>query len=272
MQWHRYRIWGVLLLVLIVWTTGAAAHTESDMAGVAGVDVDEQLGAKLPLDLVFRDETGQPVTLGSLVNGPTLILPVYYSCTNVCNFLQAGLARTLSEVRLAPMQDYRVISISFDETETPELAAKYRKIYLDLIKTPFPEEGWRFLTGDRDSIQRFTKAIGFQFRREGHDFIHPVASIAIAGDGTIVRYFYGTAFLSKDLTLALIEARQGKVGATIKRLVQYCFRYDPQQQTYVFNLLRVSATVVIVTAGGFLLFLILSGRKKRSSKESGPHE
>jgi succinate dehydrogenase hydrophobic anchor subunit len=31
----------------------------------------------------------------------------------------------------------------------------------------------------------------------------------------------------------------------------------------VFNLLRVSATVVIFCTGGFLAFLILTGRKKK---------
>jgi protein SCO1/2 len=43
--------------------------------------------------------------------------------------------------------------------------------------------------------------------------------------------------------------------------MEYCFTFDPTAKTYVFNLLRVSATVVILCTGGFLAFLIL-GRKK----------
>src|ERR1039457_5369493 len=57
----------------------------------AGAGLDEHLGGKIPLDLQFRDETGRDVRLGQLITGPTIVLPVYYSCTNVCNFLQGGL-------------------------------------------------------------------------------------------------------------------------------------------------------------------------------------
>ena len=130
------------------------------------------------------------------------------------------------------------------------------------MNTPFPEDGWRFLTGDAASIRRLTEAAGYRFQRKGLDFIHPVASFVVARDGTIVRYFYGSTFLPKDLTLALIEARDGRVGTTIRKVVGYCFSFDPAGKTYVFNLLRVSATVVIICTGGFLVFLLLTGRKR----------
>ena len=48
------------------------------------VGLDEDLGAKIPFDIILRDEAGQPVRLGELVTVPTIILPVYYSCTNIC--------------------------------------------------------------------------------------------------------------------------------------------------------------------------------------------
>jgi protein SCO1/2 len=135
-------------------------------------------------------------------------------------------------------------------------------MYLTAMHASFPADGWRFLTGDAESIRRLTDAAGYRFQRKGRDYIHPVASLVIARDGTIVRYLYGTTFLPKDLTLALIEARQGKVGITIRKMVGYCFSFDPVAKTYVFNLLRVSATVVILCTGGFLAFLILTGRKR----------
>ncbi len=236
----------------------------------AQVGLSEHLGEKIPLDLVFRDETGKPVRLGDLITGPTIILPVYYRCTNVCNYLQGGLASVLPALKLKPGEEYRVLSISFDETETPELATKFKRLYLTAMNAPFPEDGWRFLTGDPADIHRLTDAIGYRFLRKGVEFIHPVATVVVAKDGTIVRYFYSTTFLPKDLTLALLEARQGKVGATIRTVVGYCFSFDPKGKTYVFNLMRVSATVVLLCAGGFLLFLILGGRK-RKNPSSGKH-
>jgi len=242
----------------------AASHEHPGKQEAApSVALDERLGAKVPLDLTFRDETGKPVRLGDLVTGPTIILPVYYGCTNVCNYLQNGLARVLPQLKAKPVTEYRVISVSFDETETPALAARAGKMHLDSIGVPFPADGWRFLTGDSGSIRQLTASAGYRFQRKGRDFVHPVASIIVSRDGTIVRYLYGTTFLPKDLALALLEAREGKVGVTVSRVVGYCFSFDPAGKTYVFNLLRVSATVVILSAGGFLAFLFLGGRKRR---------
>jgi protein SCO1/2 len=241
-------------------TGGGEASSAAPPGDPLGVD--EHLGKKIPLDLTFRDETGRPVRLAYLVAGPTIILPVYYNCTNICNLLQGGLAAALPAVQRKPGEEYTVLSISFDETETPALASRYKKTYLHGMNAAFPEKGWRFLTGDAENIRRLTAAAGYHFQRRGRDFVHPVASFVVAGDGTIVRYLYGTTFQPKDLTLALLEARDGRAGATIRAVVGYCFSFDPAGRNYVFNLLRVSATVVILVAGGFLAFLILTGRKR----------
>lgn len=260
----------VVLLLLFVYADAWSAEKKMESKPVAGeasadkapVGIVEQLGSKIPLDITFRDEGGKPVRLADLVTGPTIILPVYFSCTNECYTLQWGLAQVLPKLKSKPGEDYRVISVSFDEHETPELAAKFKRVYLTSMHVPFPASGWRFLTGDARSIKRLTNALGYTFQRRGHDFLHPVASIVISGNGTIVRYLYGATFLPKDLTLALVEAREGKSSTAIRKVLQYCFSYDPRQNTYVFNLLRVSATVVIICTGGFLAFLILSGRKR----------
>lgn len=253
---------GLVLLCCLVWPTiPGFCHTAGDVPPDMGVD--EHLGGKIPLDLAFRDETGHLVRLRDLITVPTIILPVYYSCTNVCTFLQGGLASALPAVKRQPAAEYRVISVSFDETETPALAARYKRMYLASMNIPFPEDGWRFLTGDVPEIRRLTDAAGYRFQRKGRDFIHPVASFVVAPDGTIVRYLYGTTFLPKDLTLAFMEAQEGKTGATIRKVVGYCFSFDPVGKTYVFNLLRVSATIVFLTAGSFLAFLLLTGKKPR---------
>jgi len=266
----------MLLAVFMFFPCRAVAHSEDawqkhlngdplPREEEPAVGVDEHLGAKIPLDVTFRDETGRTVRLGDLITGPTIILPVYYSCTNVCNYLQGGLARVLPSVKYRPATDYRVISLSFNESETPELAARIKHMYLTSMDVPFPGDGWRFLTGDAANIQRLTAAAGYHYQRRGRDFIHPVTSLVVARDGTIVRYLYGTTFLAKDVTLALLEAREGRVGASVRKVVEFCFSYDPTGKTYVFNLMRVSATAVILCAGGYLAFLLLGGNKRGKS-------
>lgn len=254
----------ICLVQPLLFCGSALCHTEGEVTGATtGVGITERLGEKIPLDITFRDEAGKPVRLAELVAGPTIILPVYFGCANVCYNLQWGLAQVLPKIKRKPGEEYRVISVSFDEHDTPQLAATFKRVYLSSMHAPFPEDGWRFLTGDAASIKRLTGAVGFTFQRRGRDFLHPVASIVIAGDGTIVRYLYGSNFLPKDLTLALVEAREGKSGTAVRKVLEYCFSYDPQQKSYVFNLLRVSATVVILCAGGFLVFLIATGRKRK---------
>ncbi len=233
-----------------------------------GVGLEEKIGAAIPLNLTFRDESGQPVTLDQLVNGPTIIAPIYYRCPNVCNFLQTDLARVLPDIRREPGKEYNVLSISFDETETPELAAKNRDMYYKAMKKEYPAGAWRFLTGDIDEIMQLTGAAGYRFNKM-HDgqFLHPVVIFVVDYRGTIIRYLHGTHFLPKDITLALVEASEGRLGTTIQKVVRFCFSYDPENKTYVFNLLRVSGTVVLMTALAFLAFLFLGGKKKKSKTE-----
>jgi len=237
-------------------------------ASLAGVGLDEQLGARIPLELTFRDENGQPVRLGDLITKPTVIAPVYYRCPNVCHFLQGALAQTLPQLQLTAGSDYQVLSISFDETETPEIARRNRDTYLTAANGKIPAAGWRFLTGDPPAIMALTGAAGYRFQRVGSDFQHPVAIFVVTTDGTIVRYLHGTHVLPKDLALALAEAKAGHVGTTIRKMVQFCFSYDPEQKTYVFNVLRVSATVILATLGIFLAYLLVSGKKKTKDRTS----
>jgi protein SCO1/2 len=259
-----------LLLLPLPGPTRTAEGGEADPAPALPIGVTEHLGESIPLDLVFRDEAGKRVRLGDLITGPTLILPVYYRCTNVCFTLQGRVAGALPALGQRPGEDYRVISVSFDETETPEMAARSRQTYLGAMKGEFPPAGWRFLTGDEKNIRRLTDALGFGFQRQRSDFIHPVASIMVTAKGTIVRYLYGVTVLPKDLALAITEARSGITGSSIRKLMDYCFSYDPAGKTYVFNLLRVTATVVILCAGGFLAFLLLGGKRRTPSSSEKP--
>jgi protein SCO1/2 len=236
-------------------------------AGTAeNLGLDEKLGARIPLDLVFRDEQGNPVTLAELVTKPTILAPVYYRCPNVCHFLQGDLARVLPGIKLKAGEDYQVISFSFDETESPELALRTRNTYYAAMKNQYPDKAWRFLTGDLESIRKLTDAAGYHFQRVGTEFLHPVVFFVVSPEGMIVRYLHGTHIVPKDLTLALYEARSGHVGTTIRKMVQYCFSFDPEQKTYVFNILRVSATAILATLAIFAVYLMFGGKKSKKDK------
>jgi protein SCO1/2 len=236
------------------------AHQESHKEQ-PGVGLEEKLGQVVPPDLIFKDEKGNPVRLGELIHRPTILAPVYYHCPDVCSLLLHNLARALNQLSSEPGKEYGVVAFSFDEQETPGLALEKKGFYLKMIEKPFPEEAWRFLTDGRENIHQLTEAVGFRFKREGKDFLHPVSLIILSREGKIVRYLYGPDPLPLDLKMGLLEASEGRVGPAITKVLRFCFSYDPKGRKYVFNTLKVTATVTILFALSFGAFLLFKGKR-----------
>jgi protein SCO1/2 len=259
------KVW-ILLLGVILFHSPLNAHVEQSK-GLSGIGIDEKLGQFVPLNLTFNDEDGNPVTLKQLIHTPTILTPVYLHCPNVCSLLLQNLADVLNRLPAEPDKEYRVISVSFDETEKPELAIDKKTTYLKMIRKPFPDDAWRFLTGDKANIQELTDAIGFHFKRVGQDFEHPVALIILAPDGKIIRYMYGADPLPFDLKMAIVEASQGKIGPAISKVVRFCFSYDPKAHKLVFNTLKVTGTVTLIFALSFIVFLLFKGKKQLTQEE-----
>lgn len=251
----------MFLRILVILMLLLPAHALADSGRV---ELREQLGVPIPLDIDFVDASGQTVALNQLIDRPTLIVPVFYNCRNVCNMMLGGLSEVLPKVKLTPGEDYNVVTFSFDPTETPAMAARSKKTFMTALRDPsFPRQSWSFLTGKLDAIMKITDSAGYYFTKEGDEFLHPVAAFVVSADGTIVRYLVGQRFSPIDISMALLEASEGRIGKPIKTALQFCFSYDPEGRRYVFNLMRVSGTVILLTLGSFLLFLILSGRKKK---------
>jgi protein SCO1/2 len=256
----------ISLIVFIFLHSAADAHVEQSKE-LSGIGIGEKLGQFIPLDLTFHDENGSPVTLRQLIHTPTILALVYFHCPNVCSLLLQNLADALNRLPAEPGKEYEVLSISFDEREKPALALQKKKTFLQMIQKPFPEEAWRFLTGDKENIRKLTDTVGFNFRRVGKDFEHPVTLIILAPDGKIIRYMYGADPLPFDLRLALFEASQGRIGPTIAKVVRFCFSYDPKAKKLVFNVLKVTGTVTLVFALSFVVFLLFKGRKQHPKEE-----
>jgi protein SCO1/2 len=260
---------GLLLAALALVFAGALAFAEeeTDRPGVwNGVGIEEHLGTFVPLDARFTLEDGSPVTLSELVQKPTILAMVYFRCPNACDFLLTGMAGVIKLLSALPGSDYQVITITIDESETLVDARKAKRIALESIEAPFPPEAWRFLTGGQQDIRRVADAIGFHFVKNGDDYDHPLGLVILSPKGKIVRYMTGTDFLPVDLKMSLMEASTGTVGPTIAKVLRFCFSYNPQSRRFVFNTLKVTAIVTLLLASGLVLFLILSGRRRRISR------
>ncbi len=257
----------IVLLALACSLTANTSFGHETGAAKADITLEEKLGQYLPADAVFTDETGKTASLKSLIDKPTIIAPVYLGCMHECPVLLSGLSQVLGKMELVkPGKDYQVITLSFDENDTPAIARDKKVNYIKAVGKPFPEDAWKFLTGDKENIRKFTDSIGFRFQRDSeHDFSHPVTLVVIAPGGKIVRYLEGFTFLPFEVTMALTEAAEGRVGSPARSALMYCFSYDPLKKSYVFNVLKVTGTVMVLFVASFFAYLMISTKKKRGS-------
>ncbi|HEX7509919.1 MAG TPA: SCO family protein [Chitinivibrionales bacterium] len=245
---------------------GAYAQAASGEApGIMGFD--EKPGAMVALSLPFITETNDTVILEKLLKGPTILSLLYYRCPNACNTLLDAVAVALRSFSDRAAFAPNVITISIDEHETPADALKAKRIAFESIQNFYPPDHWRFLTASAASIKALTDAVGFKFVKNGAEFDHPLGLIILAPNGKVVRYITGTHYLPVDLTMSLMEASKGIVQPTIARVMRACFSYDPKSHRFVFALLRVSATVIFILLGSFILYLVISGHSRTKGRK-----
>ncbi len=232
----------------------------------ASLWITDKTGQYLPLDLLFVDEAGLPVRLGDIIDRPTILLPIYFFCPNICSRNLANLAVAMNSLSAKPGIDYRVIALSFSDVENHKDAAAAKNNYLKILPDDFPANEWRFLTGRSDAIKAATDAVGFRFQKiDDETFIHPAALMAIAADGRIIRYVYGS-FLAGDIDLAISSAAAGTPVMAVRRLLGFCFNYDPHGKTPVFQIVKI--VVLLVFGVATIFFIFYFKRKGREVKKA----
>jgi len=225
------------------------------------IGIEEQLGATVPLDLEFYDEHGYVVKLKDLLNKPTILTLVFYKCQGICTPLLMETASIVDKMNLEPGKDYQILTLSFDYTEKPSLAQSKRFNYLKALEKDVPDDFWRFLSGDSTNIFRLTNAVGFYFKPDGDQFIHPGALIFLSPEGKITRYLLGITYLPFDVKMALTEASEGKTGPTIAKLLKFCYTYDAEGRTYAMNITRVAGIGILFLIGAFVAFVIFKPKR-----------
>ncbi len=228
------------------------------------IGIEEKIGNTIPLNAEFFDEKGNYVALKEIIKKPTILNFVYYRCPGICSPILTELTSIVNFMDMEIGKDYQIVTISFDDREKFELGSAKRDNYFALLKKKIPDDSWKFMSGDSASIHAVTDAAGFHFKREGNDFIHAGAIIVLSPEGKIARYLNGTKYLPFDVKMALTEASEGKTGPTIAKLVAYCYSYNPEGRTYVFNVTRVTGGVILLFAAIFVVYLTAKPKKIQS--------
>jgi protein SCO1 len=262
------------LLLSLLWVPEVGAQVDFIAQNPSGrpevlrdVGFDQKLNQQVPLDLVFRDEHGAPVELGSLLAGkPAILTLVYYQCPMLCTEVLNGTLNALKEVPLEMGPDFSVISVSIDPRETPALAEAKQIMYSGLYGRRGAVRGWHFLTGDQQQIEQLASSVGFRFVYDApsKQFAHASGIVVLTPAGRVSRYFFGLQYAPRDLRLALVEASAEKIGSpVVDAILLYCYHYDPVTGKYglvIRNLLHIAAALTLLILGAALLFLFRQER------------
>ena len=261
----------------------AARRASADPALPAllkSVGIDQRLNESIPLDVTFHDEDGREVKLGDYFGSkPVVLVMAYFRCPMLCTQVLNGLVEGLRETELTIGKDFRVLTVSFDPSDSPKMAAAKKANYIRAYADPQAAADWHFLTGTKPSIDRLAQSIGFRYAydAESDQYAHAAGIVLLTPAGRISRYFYDVHYSGRDLRLGLVEASQNRIGTAIDQVLLFCFHYDPTAGRYgaaVMNFVRAGGVLTVICLG--VMFAVLmrgEGRRRRSllSAAAGAH-
>lgn len=261
-----------LLVTIAFFTIGSVnSFTISDVNQLDDVGIDEKLGEKLSMDLVFTDENGGEVKIGDFFGDkrPVVINLGYYTCPTVCTLGVSGVvdvANAMDSLKID--SDYKVLTISISPDETSADAMETADKFRNNLKYEIDAGSWPFLTGSYENIKKLTGSLGYSYVKSGGEYAHPNALIVLTPQGEISRYLYGIKHNPTDFRLSLLEASDGKIGSsqTLNRVLMFCYQFDPVGKRYALQALNVVKAGGVVTL--FLLTLFLSTLWIRERKNS----
>lgn len=236
-----------------------------------GVDLKQKLNAQIPLDLVFKDETGDAKPLRTYFGDkPVLLSLVYFKCASVCPMSMRETTLSLSRLPLRAGTDYNVLVVSFDPSDTPALATEQKAKYAKEFHRAGFGDGFHFLTGSQDAISKLTEAVGWKYAWDERtkQYAHAAGIMVATPDGRLSRYFYGIAYASPDIRMGLVEASKGKIGSPADYILLFCFHYDESQGKYtlaITNIMKLAAGLTVLLIGA-MIFTFMRNEKKEQSQ------
>ncbi len=240
-----------------------------------GVGIVEDLGARVPQDAPFVDESGRTVRLAEVLGRgrPVMLAFAYHSCPMLCSLVLDGVAEAVAaDESLRPGRDYEVVVVSVDPRDTPARARAARERYVGRIGDPAVAAGMHFWTVTPEteaSVKRLAASVGFGYAWDPRteEFAHHAALMMLSPEGVLTRYLYGIAYAPRDVRLALVEAGDGTIGTPFDRFLVTCYEFDDEARSYSLAALSLlkwgGGLTLLVVGGGLLAFWRREGRRSR---------
>ncbi len=282
----------VLLAIVFVAMLAPRAQAQliksrEDINELNGVAFEENLGHYAPLDAEFTNAYGETVTLAKYFSDskPVVFAFVYYECPVVCPVVLEKLSGCLNELDYLAGEDFRVVVVSFDHTETTSNALGVKTGFVSEYNRndePKSLDGFAFHTGDPVNIRKLADAVGYEFKRlDNGEYSHPVGLMVLSPKGKVTRYFYGFTYPAKEMKLSLLDASEGKIAKSLgDRLMHFCYRVDPNSGVYTvqaMQIMKLGALLVMFLLFGMIGTLLVKEqiRKRRlgtSQAACGEHD
>lgn len=234
------------------------------------VDFEQNLNAQVPLELTFRDERSNLAPLSRYINEkPVVLVFAYYECPNLCSLVLEEVTNNLRALSLKVGDQFNVITVSIDSTETPAQATAAKAKYIERYGRPGAADGWHFLTGEHASIDQLADVVGLKYAydAEKDQYAHAAGLVILTPQGKISRYLYGLDYSPRDLRLGLVDASANRIDSWVDQVLLRCYQYDPVTGRYtplVMNIIRI-AGLITVSVIGAAIFIMLKGERATSS-------
>jgi protein SCO1/2 len=234
------------------------------------VGIQQKLNEQLPLETEFKNEDGKTVKIGDYFGKrPVILALVYYECPMLCSEVLNGLTGSLKSLNYNVGKEFDVLAISFDarENDKTDLAKNKKASYVQRYAREGSENGWHFLTGTQDSIDKITQTVGFGYKwdESTQQFAHAGAIMVLTPDGKLSKYLYGIDYAPKDLKFALMESSANKIGSPVDQLMLYCYHYNPATGRYglhVMTAVKIGGALTLLGLG-VMMFVFWRNDKKK---------
>tara|TARA_R110002072_G_scaffold206029_1_gene363826 strand:+ start:39367 stop:40248 length:882 start_codon:yes stop_codon:yes gene_type:complete len=235
----------------------------------------DKIGVMVDRELEFLDERGYPYQLKQLFPGkhPVVLMLGYYSCPAMCGQVLDAAFDALSKTDLQPGKDYRILSVSINPEETPDVAATRKGVFLPRLMKTGGDDAWHLLVGEEANTKALAESVGFQFywSEATQQFAHPPSLIFLTPEGKVNRVIVNTYFEPEDVRLALVEASEGTLGTFWDEVKLNCLTFDPRTNSYslaVMTLMRVGGAVTVIVLAAMIWIMLRRERRKAQSEAS----
>jgi protein SCO1 len=236
-------------------------------------DLERHVGEQVPLSARFRSSIGEAVALGDVLRSdrPTLMVLAYNRCTMLCSLVLRSVARTVADLGIRPGDQYSLVTVSIDPSETVHEAARLQAALIDAAGFAGQPQRWSFLVGDKAEIDAVANAVGFRYSwdESTEQYAHPAVVFTLAPGGKVSGYFDGLQPDRQALRAALTGV-SGARAASLAGAILECFRFEAVQTRHgaaVVWSLRAGAAAVAI---GLIVLLVWLGRGARRRAEAKP--